>query len=49
MKKLCMLCNQLDENDAFTCPHCGEATWTVQELEESEESKPEAKPKKGRK
>jgi hypothetical protein len=28
MKKLCLLCNQLDESGSNTCLHCGEATWS---------------------
>jgi hypothetical protein len=57
MKKLCLLCNQLDESGSFTCLHCGEATWSVFEMEPgdkldvtlSEEPKLEPKPKRGRK
>lgn len=50
MKKLCLLCNQLDESGSYTCLHCGEATWSVQEeAPKAEEPEAPAKPKRGKK
>lgn len=45
MKKMCLICGQLDESDAVTCPADGEASWVPVE-EPPAEPEPEAKPKK---
>lgn len=38
-KKTCCICLRVDADDAFTCPACGEASWSAP-FEEVEEPPP---------